>query len=330
MRNLWDIISYLWKGTDGWFSNFANGVKSFWNRTTGSALTEAENQANAFNAEEAQKQRDWEEEMSNTAFQRQVSDMQAAGVNPALMYGSGASGASTPSGNSASSVAPGTASMSDLMQLLMLPTQKKLMEAQTVKTISESDQIKQIMQFYPRLTEHQISEITSRTGLNLSNISKVDAETAILDFEKVIKSAEANEASAFYKARREYEEAKDDEARASAAASMAQSIWTEYETRYTEEHNGARPSSSSILALVDAITSFLGTDGNEVGSVVTKAVTGVVDKIVPKTKEGKPSTPLKPRGKPFKINGRTISQHWNRFKDYLRFQYHNPGGYYPY
>lgn len=49
-----------------------------------------------FSALEAQKTRDWQENMSNTAYQRAMSDMQAAGLNPALMYGQG--GASTPSG----------------------------------------------------------------------------------------------------------------------------------------------------------------------------------------------------------------------------------------
>lgn len=37
-----------------------------------------------FNADEAQKARDWNLEMDNTKYQRTVADMQAAGVNPAL------------------------------------------------------------------------------------------------------------------------------------------------------------------------------------------------------------------------------------------------------
>lgn len=61
--------------------------------------------ANQSSARQAAKQRDWEEEMSSTAHQREVADLRAAGLNP-ILSGTGGMGASTPSGASATQSAP--------------------------------------------------------------------------------------------------------------------------------------------------------------------------------------------------------------------------------
>lgn len=294
-------------------------VENFVKQATGSGLTDrdiAMNQMNMQNVED-------------TAA-AQVAGYQKAGVNPALMYGSGGQ-QTAPSASST-----GSGSLSDLAQiaqLVTIPAQLKMMDAQirntdanTQKQISETDQIKQVMQFYPRLTENTIGEIASRTGVNLQNISESEARVEVLAFEKIIKSNEAKYSDQFYKLRNAVEEATELSQKASALHSYMQALWTEYETQYTKQHDGARPSSSSLLALADAVMSWLGTSGDEVGGAITKVVTETVTEIAGKEPENGSTMQDIGRGlagKPWKIKGKTLAQHGKRLVGRLKKFVHN-------
>lgn len=92
----------------GGFSETENAAKkatpglSFNNITDSLGLTNKAGQAeaNEANLAEAQRNRDFQERMSNTAYQRAMVDMKTAGLNPMLAYSQG--GASVPSGSQGS------------------------------------------------------------------------------------------------------------------------------------------------------------------------------------------------------------------------------------
>lgn len=74
----------------------------------------AVNQNNAWSAEQAQKQMEFQERMSSTAHQREIADLQAAGLNPVLSAQT--NGASTPSGAKGEADMSATAVLYDLLK----------------------------------------------------------------------------------------------------------------------------------------------------------------------------------------------------------------------
>lgn len=153
----------------------------------------AQNDANQINRQIAFENRQWQERMSNTAFQRAVKDAEAAGLNTGILYGGTTAAASTPPG-STTRVEPVTAvgegisrATSTALDIMERKAQIAAINAQTYKSTQEGRSAKAEADYINNtdVSSNRIlmsNYITERAGWERqtaewqSGMSKIEAE----------------------------------------------------------------------------------------------------------------------------------------------------------
>lgn len=242
-------------------------------KATGSELTGAEREQNQFAADEAHKQRNFEERLANTQYQRGVQDMEAAGLNPAAMFGSGQP-APTPSGSAATPGGFSPSGLGELMEMIALPAQLKKLEAETrnidQKTRTE-EQITRLQtvaaDFGYRMADAQLSTLLA--GID-NAIADTNVKTATV--REVNNRADAQAIVNKYLDERQREEINqiksnigkiDAEKRASNANAWLQEIQAAY-----ADANGFLMSSNDVLLIGTYIADLFELTKDEISEVV--------------------------------------------------------------
>ena len=237
-------------------SSFGALINSVISRLTGNALTGAEREANEWTAE--REDIAWQRELdaSNTANQRKVQDLQAAGINPMMAV---SQGVSLPTASFTGSVSPAGAAF-QLGDIINMMRQSKLLpleieqakaniamtKAQSAKASSETKSIDIQNQYLDeserlrlegiretnKLTKQQrenaaelLSQIKAQTAKTIAETKNEELKSELIIQQTLLERANVRRISELIPYEKQLMSAQAGAARASAEAQLAQAAW---------------------------------------------------------------------------------------------------------
>lgn len=129
-------------------------------------------QQNKWNRDAANTSMEWQEHMSNTAHQREVKDLKAAGLNPILS--AGGSGASTGSGAMPSMVGPAI-DLPGIMQAFSVAQQDKQLDQNQQKIAQDQQRV-----------DNESKRVNNETMATAATISQSISQTKLNEIKKLM------------------------------------------------------------------------------------------------------------------------------------------------